>query len=152
MAIENISDALESERISLPPAISEWNGKDVQALPKSRAWLVLQIPIQTPNPLPNLSQKITGVNSKALPTVEEVLSRHGLEFNSPWNDRDVKQLPTSDHAWIVIPLQSSNQLASLQERALQIDTNDYRNVERVLERNGFPTTQFPPYFLNSTLV
>ncbi len=149
--VDAISDAVESANNSISFAeTSEWNGKDVQALPQTRAWLVLQIPIQTPNPLPNLGQRVTAVNSRALPTVEEVLNRHGLEFASPWNNRDIKQLPTSDHGWVVIPLHNSEGLESLQER-VYIDANNYRNVERILERQGF-YGQVPPFSSTSNLV
>ena len=149
-----ISEITDSPVNALNPATavetSEWNGKDVQALPQTRAWLVLQIPIQTPNPLPNLGQKITAVNSKTLPTVKDVLHRHGLEFGSRFYDREFEQLSNREYAWVVIPLNNSADLPSLSHRTV-IDTNDYATIERVLERQGF-SSPIAPYFSTGTLV
>ena len=141
MEIASVTDSIESKDV-LTNVSSEWNGKDVQPLPKCHAWLVLKIPIETPSYIPSLGQRITSVS----PTVEDVLHRHGLEF---WTDRTVMQMPTDDHFFVTIPLQPENS-SCLQER-VTLDTNDYRNIERVLERQGLQTP-FPPFFSNQTLV
>jgi hypothetical protein len=151
MEIDAVTDV--SDRAFSPVSTieqSEWNGKDVQTLPPARAWLVLQIPIQTPNPLPNLGQRVTTVNSKTVPTVETVLASHGLEFDSRLVDKEIKQLPTSDYQWVVIPLPTSEIPASLQER-VYIDTNPHRNVERVLQQQGIGI-EAPPFFSPHNLV
>ena len=127
------------------------NKKKNQTQPQTRAWLVLQIPIQTPNPLPDLGQRVTTINSRALPTVEDVLQRNGLEFGSRFlYEREIEQLPTSDYAFVVIPLNASGTPPSLQER-VYIDTNPSSHIDRILERKGIgaPIT---PYFPASNLV
>ncbi len=150
MSLESISERLEDTNPT--PAwtnTTEWNGKDVQALsPVKDAWLVLKIPFEPQNPVSSLEEKITSVNSKALPTLEQVLERHDLKFASrTLNQRDIEQLPTSDHSWVVIPLRSTEG-ASLEGKAI-IDTNDHQTIRQILERNGFvlsPSPQTDPYF------
>lgn len=167
MRIDADIDAVQSTNTPIEDA-SEWNGKEVQSLPTGcHAWLVLQIPIRSENPLPNLVEKITcsgkNIEEKAepqpilplktecsfkAPTVEEVLQRHDLQFASRLVDREVKPLANSNYAWIVIPLQSKEQTA-LTDKETKIDTNDHRNIERVLERNGLwfaPRPEADPFF------
>ncbi|MBS0648498.1 MAG: hypothetical protein JSS10_04640 [Verrucomicrobia bacterium] len=165
-----IEDDIEVQSTPLqglsPEAIAaEWNGKEVQPLPAgSRAWLLLQIPIRSQNPLPNLSERVTSApesSEKAsiakpflptktecsfsppyTPTVEEILERNDLKFASPLCTREVKQLPDTGYAWIMIPLQPSAQAGTLTDKETIIDTNDYRNIERVVERNGLGFAPF----------
>lgn len=165
MRVDADIDVVQSTNTPLENA-SEWNGKEVQNLPTAcHAWLVLQIPIRSQNPLPNLAEKITGSEKKfdekpgsifpsrtecsfKAPTVEEVLQRHDLQFAPRLVDRELKPLPNSHYAWIVIPLQSKEQL-TLSDKETKIDTNDYRNIERVLERNGLwfaPRPEADPFF------
>jgi hypothetical protein len=166
MRTEMDTDAVPSTSTPLENS-AEWNGKEVQTLPtRCHAWLVLQIPIRSQNPLPNLAEKVTGSGKKVdekpgsifpsktecsfkAPTVEEVLQQNGLQFSPRLVNRDVRQLPNSNYAWIVIPLQSKDQTANLTDKETKIDANDYRNIERVLERNGFwfaPAPQADPFF------
>jgi hypothetical protein len=168
MRIDADIDAVPSTNTPIENA-SEWNGKEVQSLPTAcHAWLVLQIPIRSQNPLPNLAEKVTcsekNIEEKAgsnksifpsktecsftAPTVEEVLQRHDLQFAPRLVDREVRPLPNSNYAWIVIPLQSKEQTA-LTNKETKIDTNDYRNIERVLEQNGLwfaPRAEADPFF------
>ena len=170
MRIDADIDAVESTNTLQENAPSEWNGKEVQSLPTAcHAWLVIQIPIRSQNPLPNLAEKVTcsgkNIEEKAgsnqsifpsktecsftTPTVEQVLQRHDLQFAPRLVEREVNQLPHSNYAWIVIPLQSKEQTTSLVDKETKIDTNDYRNIERVLERNGLwfaPRPEADPFF------
>lgn len=170
MRIEADIDVIENGHAPIENAPSEWNGKEVQRLPTAcHAWLVFQIPIRSENPLPNLAEKVTGsgknVEEKAgshksllplrtecsftAPTVEQVLERRGLKFAPRMSEREVRQLPNSNYAWIVIPLHSQVQKAHLTDKETKIDTNDYRNIERVLEQNGLffaPTPEADPFF------
>jgi hypothetical protein len=130
---------------------SKWNGREVQTQPQTRAWLVLQIPIQTPNPLPDLGHRITTINSRALPTLENVLQRNGLEFGSRFlYEREIEQLLTADYAWVVIPLNTSGTAPSLQRR-VDIDTNPSNHLDKILERKGI-RAPINPYFPASNLV
>jgi hypothetical protein len=139
MSVESISDGLESTNLhpAFPEKSTEWNGKDVRILPTiSGAWLVLKIPVDSQSAPPSLGEKVTSVNSKPLPTVEEVLERHNLKFAPrTWGQREVEKMPTSRHSWVIIPLQTST--APGLEGKVTIDANDHRNIEKVLERNGF---------------
>lgn len=161
MQIENDIEVQSTPHQGLSPEAlaSEWNGKEVQSLPTgSRAWLILQIPIRPQNPLPNLAEKVTSapessekacIHKPFLPTktecsfsnrctltVEEMLERNDLKFASPLCTREVKQLPDGGYAWVIIPLQPSIEHSKLTDKETIIDTNDHRNIERVLERNG----------------
>jgi hypothetical protein len=153
MTLEGISDILE--RASIPPAdftnlTTEWNGKDVQVLrTKHGAWLARKIPVESQNIQYNLSERVTSVNSKALPTVEDVLERHNLKFApSILGQRDVVILETSKYTWILMPIQSA-EADSLQGKITEVDALDYEVVRKLLENNGLlfsPTAETDPYF------
>ncbi|HUD00731.1 MAG TPA: hypothetical protein VMR37_00225 [Rhabdochlamydiaceae bacterium] len=149
MTLEGISDGLESTNPhpAFTDKSTEWNGKDVRILPTiSGAWLVLKIPVDPQSAPTSLGEKVTSVNSKPLPTVEQVLERHNLKFApSTWGQREVEKLPTTGHGWVIIPLQTS---APSLEGKVTIDANDHRNIEKVLERNGFwfSSPETPDYF------
>lgn len=161
MQVENDIEVQSTTLQGLSPEAltSEWNGKEVQPLPAgSRAWLILQIPIRPQNPLPNLAEKVTSApesskkasiakpflptktecaySSRCTLTVEQVLEQNDLKFASPLHSREVKQISDTGYAWVVIPLQSSIEHSKLTDKETIIDTNDHRNIERVLERNG----------------
>lgn len=170
MQVENDIEVHSTPLQGLSPEAlpSEWNGKEVQPLPAgSRAWLILQIPIRPQNPLPNLAEKVTSApessekarahkpflptktecsfSNRCTLTVEEMLERNDLKFASPLCTRDVKQIPDAGYAWVIIPLQPSAAPSKLTDKETIIDTNDHRNIERVLERNGLApsVTSFP---------
>jgi hypothetical protein len=145
MSLEGISEGLETTPLHhVSTDNSTWNGKEVRALPTiTGAWLVLKIPFDSQ--AEPLGEKVTSMNSKPLPTVEEVLERHNLKFApTTLGKREVEQLPTSDHGWVVIPLQAST--APSLEGKVTIDANDHRNIEKVLQRSGFFPPETPDYF------
>lgn len=153
MALDSISDTLE--RANIPPAdfthlTTEWNGKDVQVLRTQQgAWLTRKIPVESQGIQNNLNQRVTSVNSKALPTVEEVLERHNLKFApSILGQRDVVILETSKYTWLLMPLQPS-EADSLQGKITEVDALDYEVIRKLLENNGLlfsPIAETDPYF------
>lgn len=153
MALDSISDTLE--RANIPPAdftqlTTEWNGKDVQVLRTEQgAWLARKIPVESQGIQYNLSERVTSVNSKALPTVEEVLERHNLKFApSILGQRDVVILETSKYTWILMPLQPS-EADSLQGKITAVDGLDYEVIRKQLETSGLlfsPVAETDPYF------
>ena len=153
MALEGISDILE--RANIPPAdfthlTTEWNGKGVQVLRTEQgAWLVRKIPVDSEGIPSNLSERVTSVNSRALPTVEQVLDRHNLKFAPRiLGQRDVVILESTKYTWILMPLQPS-EADSLQGKVTEVDALDYQVVRNLLENNGLlfsPTAETDPYF------
>ncbi len=153
MALEGISDTLE--RANIPPAdftnvTTQWNGKGVQILRTEQgAWLARKIPVDSQGINYNLSEKITSVNSKALPTVEQVLDRHNLKFApSILGQRDIVVLETSAYTWILMPIQNS-EADSLQGKVTEVDALDYEVMRKLLENNGLFFSHRPetdPYF------
>ena len=153
MALEGISDTLE--RANIPPAdftnlIPEWNGKGVQVLRTEQgAWLARKIPVDSQGIQYNLRERVTSVNSKALPTVEEVLDRHNLKFApSVLGQRDVVILETSKYTWILMPIQPA-EAESLQGKVTDVDALDHEVIRKLLENNGLlfsPTPETDPYF------
>ena len=153
MALDSISDILE--RANIPPAdftnlTTEWNGKGVQVLRTEQgSWLARKIPVDSQGIRYNLSERITSVNSKTLPTVEEVLERHSLKFApSVLGQRDVVILKTSKYTWILMPIQSS-EADSLQGKVTEVDALDYEVIRKALESNGLlfsPAAETDPYF------
>ncbi|HEY5235861.1 MAG TPA: hypothetical protein VIJ14_06770 [Rhabdochlamydiaceae bacterium] len=153
MELDNISGTLE--RANIPPAdftnlTTEWNGKGVQVLRTEQgAWLARKIPVDSQGINSNLSQRVTSVNSKALPTVEEVLERHNLKFAPRiLGQRDVVILETSKYTWILMPIQPS-EADSLQGKVTEVDALDYEVMRKLLENNGLlfsPTAETDPYF------
>jgi hypothetical protein len=153
MALDSISDTLE--RANIPPAdfthlTTEWNGKDVQVLRTQQgAWLTRKIPVDSQGIQYNLSQRVTSVNSKALPTLEEVLERHNLKFApSILGQRDVVILETSKYTCILMPLQPS-EADRLQGKITAVDGLDYEVIRKHLENNGLlfsSIAETDPYF------
>jgi hypothetical protein len=153
MALDSISDTLE--RANIPPAdftnlTTEWNGKGVQVLRTQQgAWLARKIPVDSQNIQYNLSERVTSVNSKALPTVEEVLDRHNLKFApSILGQRDVVILETSKYTWILMPIQPS-EADSLQGKITEVDALDFEVIRKLLENNGLlfsSSAETDPYF------
>jgi hypothetical protein len=153
MELDNISGTLE--RANIPPAdftnlTTEWNGKGVQVLRTDQgAWLARKIPVDSQGISSNLSQRVTSVNSKALPTVEEVLERHNLKFAPRiLGQREVVILETSKYTWILMPIQES-EADSLIGKVTEVDALDYEVMRKLLENNGLlfsPTAETDPYF------
>lgn len=153
MELDNISDTLE--RANIPPAdftnlTTEWNGKGVQVLRTDQGtWLARKIAIDPQGINHNLSQRVTSVNSKALPSVEEVLERHNLKFApSILGQRDVVMLETSKYTWILMPIQES-EADSLIGKVTEVDALDYEVMRKLLENNGLlfsPVAETDPYF------
>jgi hypothetical protein len=153
MALDSISDTLE--RANIPPAdftnlTTEWNGKGVQVLHTQQgAWLARKIPVDSQGLRYNLSERVTSVNSKTLPTAEEVLERHNLKFApSILGQRDIVILETSKYTWILMPIQSS-EANSLQGKITEVSSLDYEVIRKLLENNGLlfsPNAETDPYF------
>jgi hypothetical protein len=153
MELEGISETLE--RASIPPAdftnlTTEWNGKGVQVLRTEQgAWLARKIPVDSQGIHSNLGERVTSVNSKALPTVEQVLDRHNLKFAPRiLGQRDVVILESTKYTWILMPLQPS-EADSLQGKVTEVDALDYEVIRKLLENNGLlfsPTVETDPYF------
>lgn len=138
MTLEGISGIRESAGI--PPAdftnlITEWNGKGVQLLRTEKdVWLARRIPADAPdNSEVNLSERITSVNSKILPTVEQVLDRNHLKFAPRvLGQRNVVVLESTTYTWILMPLQPE-EAESLQGKITEVDALDYEEIRVVLE-------------------
>lgn len=159
MSLDSISELIE--RAHIPPAdftnlTTEWNGKGVQVLRTEQgAWLARKIPVDSEGIQYNLSERVTSVNSKALPMVEEVLERHNLKFApSVLGQRDVVILETSKYTWILMPIQPT-EADSLQGKITEVDALDYFEIRKLLENNGFlssPVAETDPYFAMTTWV
>jgi hypothetical protein len=153
MSLKSTSESLE--RANIPPAdftniTTQWNGKDIQILRTEQgAWLARKIPMESQDIAHNLSEKITSVNSRPLPTVEEVLEKHNLKFAPRvLGQREVVTLQTAKYKWILMPLQSS-EADSLIGKVTDVDANDCAMVRKLLENNGLlfsPTPETDPYF------
>src|ERR1700744_4594628 len=109
MSLDSISDALE--KANIPPTnfnhlTTEWNTKGVQILPTDQGhWLVRKIPIDWHAAHNSLAEKITSVNSRSLPNVEQVWDRHHLKFApNALGQRDIVVLEISNYTWILMPL------------------------------------------------
>jgi len=140
MSLESISEVLANAGI--PPAdftnlSTEWNGKDVQVLRTEQGvWLARKIPADSQVIQSNLSQRITSVNSQALPTVEQVLDRHNLKFAPRvLGQRDVVILESTKHTWILMPLLPS-EADSLQGKVTEVDALEHEVIIKLLENNG----------------
>jgi hypothetical protein len=153
MALEGISDILE--RADIPPAdftnvTTQWNGKGVQILRTEQgAWLARKIPVDSQGNNYNLSERVTSVNSKALPNVEQVLDRHNVKFAPRiLGQRDIVVLDTSEYTWILMPIQDS-EAESLQGKVTEVAALDYEVMRKLLENNGLlfsPNAVTDPYF------
>src|SRR5579863_220641 len=153
MALDSISDILEKANIpaaDFTQLSTEWNGKDVQVLRTQQgAWLARKIPVDSQGIQYNLNERVTSVNSKALPTVKEVLERHNLKFApSILGQRDVKILETTKYTWLLMPIQPS-EAESLQGKITDVDALDYDVIRNHLENSGLlfsSTAETDPYF------
>jgi len=153
MSLEGISETLE--KANIPPAdftnlTTQWNGKGVQVLRTEQgSWLARKIPVDSQGIHSNLSQRVTSVNSRALPTVEEVLDRHNLKFAPRiLGQRNVVVLETSKYTWILMPIQES-EADSLIGKVTEVDALDYEVMRKLLENNGLlfsPGAETDPYF------
>ena len=153
MSLEGISETLE--KANIPPAdftnlTTQWNGKGVQVLRTEQGtWLARKIAIDPQGINFNLNQRVTSVNSKTLPTVEEVLERHHLKFAPRiLGQRDVVVLETSKYTWILMPIQES-EADSLIGKVTEVDALDYEVIRKLLENNGLlfsPSVETDPYF------
>jgi len=157
MSLAGLSETLESTGASaeIPLAdftksFTEWNGKDVQ-IPRTAqgVWLARKIPTDSQDIQSNLSQRITSVNSKALPTVEQVLDRHNLKFAPRvLGQRDVVVLKSTKYTWILVPLLPS-EADSLQDKVTKVDALDHKVIRTLLEKNGllfWPNGEASTYF------
>jgi hypothetical protein len=158
MSLDSISDALE--KANIPPAdfnnlTTDWNGKGVQVLHTDQGdWLVRKIPVESQGIQYPLVERITSVNSKRLPHVEQgveqVLSRHHLKFAPiALGQRDVVVLETSDYTWILMPLLKV-EADSLEGKITEVDAVDTEKVRVALENKGIflsPLPETDPYFV-----
>ncbi|HEX4839393.1 MAG TPA: hypothetical protein VFU89_03005 [Rhabdochlamydiaceae bacterium] len=157
MSLKGISEALENTRANagIPPAdftnlSTEWNGKGVQVLrTELGVWLARKIPADSQEIRSNLSQRITSINSKGLPTVEQVLDRHNLKFAPRvLGQRNIVVLESTKYTWILMPLNPS-EADSLQGKVTEVGALDYEVIRKLLENNSllfFPSAETDAYF------
>jgi hypothetical protein len=166
MALDSVRDAVEAQETApnlnnAEPASAQWNGKEVQRSEKAEHhWIVLILPIILPPPryFPLLEERVIEIYNDRFPTVEQVLERNNLRLasRSPWEGKAIQKIEKSDRTWLIPsgPVDAAD-APSLAPRAIEIDANDYRNVERVLEQNGIrfaPASYTAPFFSNSAIV
>jgi hypothetical protein len=159
---DSMSPIQEPAANPIPEITRQWNGREIEKTSKPpHAWLVLEFPLELPPPayIPRIEQRFVEVRSGGFSSVEKVLERNNLRFasrleqTSVWSSREIKQISRPERAWLMLPIDIPSEIPNLEERVIEIDTNDNRVIAGMLERYGLGNSAYSsPFDSQGTLV